>query len=127
MEYYAAKRKKELLPLMRAWMELESIILSDISQVVKDKYHHDLTYKWNIINKTNKRVKYNQRHGNKEQMDSDQRGRGKGVMREKGKSRQGACIKDPWTKTTVRGGLKVGGGGGWGRGGWRGKNGNNCN
>ena len=38
MEYYAAERKKELLPFMRAWMELESIMLSEISQVVKDKY-----------------------------------------------------------------------------------------
>ena len=39
MEYYAAERKKELLPFATAWMELESIILSEISHVVKDKYH----------------------------------------------------------------------------------------
>ena len=39
MEYYAAKRKKELLPFVTAWMELESIMLSEISQMVKDKYH----------------------------------------------------------------------------------------
>ena len=39
MEYYAAERKKELLPFVRAWMELENIMLSEISQVVKDKYH----------------------------------------------------------------------------------------
>ena len=39
MEYYAAGRKKELLPYAMAWMELESIILSEISQVAKDKYH----------------------------------------------------------------------------------------
>ena len=39
MEYYAAKRKKELLPFATAWMDLESIMLSEISQVVKDKYH----------------------------------------------------------------------------------------
>ena len=38
MEYYAAERKKELLPFATAWMELESIMLSEISQVVKDKY-----------------------------------------------------------------------------------------
>ena len=36
---YAAERKKELLPLAMAWMELESIMLSEISQAVKDKYH----------------------------------------------------------------------------------------
>ena len=39
MEYYAAERKKELLPFVTAWMELESIMLSEISQAVKDKYH----------------------------------------------------------------------------------------
>ena len=39
MEYYAAERKKELLPFATAWMELESIMLSEISQLVKDKYH----------------------------------------------------------------------------------------
>ncbi|KAF6100035.1 hypothetical protein HJG60_011737 [Phyllostomus discolor] len=32
MEHYAAEIKKELLPFVTAWMELES-------QVVKDKYH----------------------------------------------------------------------------------------
>ena len=31
MEYYAAERKKQLLPFVTAWMELENIMLSDIS------------------------------------------------------------------------------------------------
>ena len=39
MEYYAAERKKERLPFMTTWMELESIMLSEVRQVVKDKYH----------------------------------------------------------------------------------------
>ena len=39
MEYYTAETKKEPLPLVTAWMELESIMLSEIIQVVKDKYH----------------------------------------------------------------------------------------
>ena len=38
-EYYAAERKKQLLPFATAWMELESIMLSEVSQAVKDKYH----------------------------------------------------------------------------------------
>ena len=38
MEFYAAERK-ELIPFTTAWMELESIMLSEISQVVRDKYH----------------------------------------------------------------------------------------
>ena len=39
VEYYAAERKKELLPFATAWMDLESIMLGEISQVVKNKYH----------------------------------------------------------------------------------------
>ena len=39
MEYYTAERKKELLPFVTAWMELDSIMLSEMSQVMKDKYH----------------------------------------------------------------------------------------
>ena len=39
MEFYSAERKRELLPFVTASMELESIMLSEISQVVKDKYH----------------------------------------------------------------------------------------
>ena len=39
MELYIAERKQELLLFATAWMELESIILSAISQAAKDKYH----------------------------------------------------------------------------------------
>ena len=39
MEYYSVERKKEFLPFRTALMELENIMLSEISQVVKDKYH----------------------------------------------------------------------------------------
>ena len=36
MEFYAAERKKELIPFATAWMKLESIMLSEISQEVRD-------------------------------------------------------------------------------------------
>ena len=39
MEFYTAERKKELLLFVTAWMELESIMLNETSQAVKDKYH----------------------------------------------------------------------------------------
>ena len=39
MEFYAVGRKKELIPFATAWMELENIMLSEISQAVRDKYH----------------------------------------------------------------------------------------
>ena len=32
-------RRKELTPFATAWIELESIMLSEISQVVRKKYH----------------------------------------------------------------------------------------
>ena len=39
IEFYTAERKKELIPFATAWMELESIMLSEIIQVMKDKHH----------------------------------------------------------------------------------------
>ena len=39
MEFSTAERKKKLIPFPTAWMELESIMLSEISQTVRDKYH----------------------------------------------------------------------------------------
>ena len=53
MEYYAAEMKKELLPVLTAWSELESIILSEISQEVEDK-HHMICLEEDLMNKTNK-------------------------------------------------------------------------
>ena len=37
MEYYTAERKKEVLPFATAWLELETVVLSEISQLVKDR------------------------------------------------------------------------------------------
>ena len=39
IEYYLIIKKKKNLPFVTAWMELESIMLSGVSQAVKDKYH----------------------------------------------------------------------------------------
>ena len=39
MKYYLAVKKKEILPFAKAWMELESTILSEINQSKKDKYY----------------------------------------------------------------------------------------
>ena len=38
MEFYTAEGK-EFLPFATAWMELQSIMLSEINQAVKHKYH----------------------------------------------------------------------------------------
>ena len=85
-----------------------------------------LTYKWNLINKTNKQAKYNQGHWNKEQTDSNQRGGGRGIIGDKGGGHQGTCIMDTWTKPKWVVGSRVGGGGGWGWGLWWVENGDKC-
>ena len=39
MDYYLAIKKKKILPFATAWMDLENIMLSEISHSEKDKYH----------------------------------------------------------------------------------------
>ena len=39
MEYYSAIKKNKIMPFATPWMELETLILSEISQKEKDKYH----------------------------------------------------------------------------------------
>ena len=39
MEYYSAIKKNEIMPFAATWMDLEIIILSEVSQQEKDKYH----------------------------------------------------------------------------------------
>ena len=38
MEYYSAGKKNEILPFSTTWMNLEGILLSEISDTEKDKY-----------------------------------------------------------------------------------------
>ena len=53
MEYYSAVKKNEILPFATTWMDLEGIMLSEISQTEKDKYCM-LSHMWNLKDKTNK-------------------------------------------------------------------------
>ena len=39
MEYYLAMTKDEIMLLAASWMELEGVMLSEISQSEKDRYH----------------------------------------------------------------------------------------
>ena len=39
MEYYSALKKNEIMPFAATWMDLETVILSAVSQTEKDKYH----------------------------------------------------------------------------------------
>ena len=39
MEYYSTIKRNEIMPFVATWMGLEIIILSEVSQTEKDKYH----------------------------------------------------------------------------------------
>ena len=43
MEYYSATKKNEIMLFAATWMDLEIIILSEVSQTEKDKYMISLT------------------------------------------------------------------------------------
>ena len=46
IEYYSVIKKNEILPFAVAWMDLEGIMLREISQTEKD-IPNDFTYMWN--------------------------------------------------------------------------------
>ena len=47
MEYYSAIKKNKIMPFAATWMDLEIVILSEVSQTQKDKYH-DIAYMQNL-------------------------------------------------------------------------------
>ena len=49
MKYYSAVRKNEIMTFAVTWMDLETIILSEVSQMQKD-ISYDATYMWNLKN-----------------------------------------------------------------------------
>ena len=38
-EYYSAIKRNEIVPFAETWMDLETVILSEVSQKEKIKYH----------------------------------------------------------------------------------------
>ena len=53
MEYYSALKKNELMPFAVTWINLEIIILSQLSQ---RQIPYDINYIWNIKYDTNKPI-----------------------------------------------------------------------
>ena len=39
MKYYSAIKKDKIIPFAATWVELEILVLSEVSQKEKDKYH----------------------------------------------------------------------------------------
>ena len=102
MEFYAAERKKELLPFETVWMGLESIMLSEISQEVRDKYHmiSPLTGTWSTKQTNKQNITKDTEIENKLTV------RGERISGEKGEGFVGTIMKDTWTIT--KGGWKQG-------------------
>ena len=46
MEYYSAIKKNKIMPFAVTWMDLEILILSEVSQRRKNTY--DIAYMWNL-------------------------------------------------------------------------------
>ena len=114
-------RKKEGAPTLRDSMDGTGEHYAKWNKPgSKGQIPYDLTFKWNLTNKTNKETEYNQRHWNKEQTDSDQRGWGGGLRKRQ--------VKEPaysnnghgqWSGVDCRGV--------WGRGEQQGKRWDNSN
>ena len=47
MEYHAAIKENEIIPFAATWMQLEIIILSEVSQTER-QILYDITYMWNL-------------------------------------------------------------------------------
>ena len=56
MEYYAAIKKNEIMPFAATWIDLEIIILSEVSWTEKDKYHMILLIYGILKNGTNELI-----------------------------------------------------------------------
>ena len=55
-------KKEQLMPFAATWMELETLILSEVSQKGKDKYHM-ISHIWNLIYGTNEPFLRKENHG----------------------------------------------------------------
>ena len=53
------------MPFAATWVELETLILSEVSQTEKDKYHM-ISHIWNIIHGTKETFHRQENHGLKE-------------------------------------------------------------
>ena len=56
MEYYSAIKKNEIMPFAATWMDLEIVIVSEVSQTEKEKYCMTSLYRNLKRNDTNELI-----------------------------------------------------------------------
>ena len=54
MDYYSAIKKNEIMPFAETWMDLETIILSEVKSERQIPY--DIIYMWNLKYDTNELI-----------------------------------------------------------------------
>ena len=53
MEYYSVIKKNEIMPFAATWIDLEIIVLSEVSQIKK---YHMISNMWNLKYDTNELI-----------------------------------------------------------------------
>ena len=53
-EYHSVIKKNEIMPFATTWVDLKIIILSEVNQKEKDKYH--IICRWNLIYDTSELI-----------------------------------------------------------------------
>ena len=66
MEYTLAIKKNKTMPFAVTWTELETLILSEVSQKEKDKYHMISFHIWNLRHGTSEPFHRKENHGHGE-------------------------------------------------------------
>ena len=92
MEHCSVIIKNEILPFSTTWMDLEGIMLREVSQTEKDKYCV-FTFMWDLKNKTNEQMLKNR---NRQQTigTSEERGRGEAKYKKQIKRHKLLSIKE---------------------------------
>ena len=63
MDYYSVIKKNKPTLSAATWMDIENIILSEVSQKEEDKYRMISLITWNLKYNTNEFMKQTHRHG----------------------------------------------------------------
>ena len=63
LEYYSAIKKNKIMPFAATWMELETLILSEVKSERERQIPYGITYIWNLIYGTNEPFHRKENHG----------------------------------------------------------------